>query len=93
MNNSATVKTDISALSADISRYLAQTRNGAMIDISALPDRVVEIHQRVQNASHNQRPELASLLTQVIGSLDELSREIQIRHDKVSRDIDSLDSV
>ncbi len=93
MNNSPTVKTDISALSADISRYLAQTRSGAMIDISGLPDRLVEIHQRVQNASHSQRPELSSLLTEVISSLDELSREIQIRHDKVSRDIDSLDGV
>lgn len=93
MNDSTTVKTDISALSADISRYLAQTRNGAMIDISSLPDRLVEIHQRVQNASHSQRPELSHLLTEVIGSLDELSREIQIRHDKISGDIDRLDGV
>lgn len=92
MTNSATVKTDISALSADISRYLAQTRKGQMIDIGSLPDRVIEIHQRVQNASHLQRPELLGLLNEVIHSLDELAREIQVRHDHLTKEISGLDS-
>ena len=91
MNSSETVKTDISALDADISRYLSQTRDGIMIDIATLPDRITDIHRRIQNSTHHQRPELSKLLNQVINALDELAREVQFRHDALSRDIEKLD--
>jgi len=92
MNNSETVKSDISALDADISRYLSQTKNGVMIDIAALPDRLTDIHRRVQNSDKPQRMELSQLLNEVIGSLDTLAREIQMKHDKLSTDIDQLEA-
>lgn len=91
MQNSETVKSDISALDADISRYLSQTRNGVMIDIATLPERLTDIHRRVQTAGTPQRAELSTLFQQVIGSLDKLAREIQIRHDAAKTGIDQLE--
>ncbi|USG59779.1 hypothetical protein NBZ79_11380 [Sneathiella marina] len=91
MMNDTNVKLEISALQADISRYRLQTQEGSMIDIATLPERVMDIHRRVQIAAPEHRPELSLLLTNVIGALDELSRDVQTQHDLVTRNIDVLE--
>lgn len=91
MMNDADVKLDISAMQADISRYRQQTQAGSMIDISTLPERIMDIHRQVQIAAPEHRPELSQLLTSVIGTLDELSRDVQTQHDRISRNIGILE--
>jgi hypothetical protein len=91
MKNEATVKKEISALHADIIRYRRQTQNGSMIEITNLPERILEVHRRVQIAEHEQRLELSQLLNDVIGALDELSRDVQMQHDLLTKNIDVLE--
>ncbi|MEH6526391.1 MAG: hypothetical protein V7723_09980 [Sneathiella sp.] len=91
MMNNENVERDITALHADISRYRLQTQEGSMIDIATLPERVVDIHRRVQIAAPDQRLELSQLLNNVITALDDLSRDVQMQHDLITHNIDILD--
>lgn len=91
MTNEMNVENVISALHADIFRYRQQTQNGSMIDIATLPERILEIHRRVQIAEHDQRLELSQQLNKVIAALDELSRDVHNQHDQLARNIDVLE--
>ena len=92
MDDIATIKTDVSELLENISDYLEQTRNGVMIDISALPETIVRLQSRMQSAPKQERAELSNFMNQVMKSLNDLAGEIQQRHDSLTKDIDRLDS-
>ncbi|MEX1034395.1 MAG: hypothetical protein WDZ54_00455 [Sneathiella sp.] len=88
----STINSDISELLNDISVYLEQTRNGIMIDMSSLPEKIIRVQGRVQNAPRDDRLELTKFMNQVMQSLNTLSNEIQQRHDTLGRDIHALES-
>ena len=92
MEDIAAIKTDVSDLLNNISDYLEQTRNGVMIDIGALPETIVSLQSRMQNAPKQERAELLNVMSQVMQSLNDLAGEIQQRHDALAKDIDRLDS-
>jgi hypothetical protein len=91
MEDIASIKTDVSELINDISRYLEQTRDGIMVDIGALPEQIVRLQGRMQSAPKQQRAELSNFMKQVMQALNELAAEIQLRHDSLARNIDKFD--
>lgn len=92
MENFATINADISNLMNDISGYLDLTQRGILIDMSSLPEKIIHIHGRVQNAPKDDRQELSKFMDQVMQSLNTLSKEIQLRYDTLSRDIGALEN-
>lgn len=92
MENFATINADISSLMNDISGYLDLTQRGILIDMSSLPEKIIHIHGRVQNAPKDDRQELSKFMDQVMQSLNTLSKEIQLRYDTLSRDIGALEN-
>ncbi|MBO0335132.1 hypothetical protein J0X12_16035 [Sneathiella sp. CAU 1612] len=92
MENFATINADISDLMNDISDYLDQTQRGIMIDMSTLPEKIIRIQGRVQNAPKDDRQELTKFMDQVMQSLNTLSNEIQLRYDSLTRDIGTLEN-
>tara|TARA_R110000787_G_scaffold48866_4_gene117385 strand:+ start:27309 stop:27602 length:294 start_codon:yes stop_codon:yes gene_type:complete len=92
MENMSTINSDISDLLNDISVYLEQTRNGIMVDMASLPEKIVRVQGRVQSAPRDDRIELTKFMNQVMQSLNTLSDEIQQRHDALGRDIHAMES-
>ena len=71
---------------------MEQARRGIMIDMSSLPEKIVRLQGRVQNAPKDDRQALAEFMGQVMQSLNTLSNEIQQRYDSLSRDISGLEN-
>ena len=92
MKDLKTINSDISDVMNDIADYLEQTRNGIMIDMSSLPEKIIRLQSEVQSTPRNDRIELTNSMNKVMESLNTLSNEIQQRHDAISRDIQTLES-
>jgi DNA-binding transcriptional regulator GbsR (MarR family) len=92
MENTRTISADISDVMNDIAEYMDQTQRGIMIDMSSLPDKLIQLQSRVQNAPKEERQELTESMEQVMQSLNTLSNEIQQRYDALNRDINSLEN-
>jgi len=92
MEDRSIINADISNVMNDIAGYLQQTRDGMMIDMSSLPDKIVRLQSRVQSAPKPDRLELTNFMNQMMQSLDTLSHEIQQRHDTLARDVINLES-
>ncbi|WP_373086807.1 hypothetical protein [Sneathiella sp.] len=90
-DNSGQIDSSISTLKQDIAAYQEQTCSGVMIDIGALPDRIVELQNHVQNSPREQRMRYTHLMAQLLAALDDLSHEIQLRHDVLAKDMMPLE--
>jgi hypothetical protein len=60
--------------------------------MGSLPQKIVHLQGRVQNAPKDERQELSQFMTQVMQSLNILSDEIQKRYDSLSSDISTLEN-
>lgn len=93
MTSDHTLLEDLSTLKARILSDLLKARKGDIIDISKLPDQLFGLHNRVKELAEEEQAPLVSAFEDVLGALDELSKEIQQRFNDISGQIETLDRV
>lgn len=82
---------DLNRLKTQIQSNLVEARTGNIIDISKLPDQLLDLHNRVTKITEEERPPLTCAYEEVLAALDELSQEIQQRYNEISGKIKILD--
>ncbi|MBL4740026.1 MAG: hypothetical protein JKY12_03480 [Sneathiella sp.] len=78
-------------LKSEMQTNLIKTKQGDIIDISKLPDRLLDLHNKVQKAEEKDRPLLSAALEDILGILDDLSGEIQNRYHEISDQVSIFD--
>ncbi|MAL80723.1 MAG: hypothetical protein CMN55_16725 [Sneathiella sp.] len=91
MEKIANINAEISDVMNDISDYLEQTRQGLMVDMGSLPEKIVRLQGRVQSAPREDRLRLTVFMNQMMQALNLLSDEIQKQHDLISRNIQRVE--
>ena len=91
MDNIAVINAEISDVMDDIADYLEQTRQGLMIDMSSLPNRIVRIQGHVQSAPREDRLRLTEFMNQMMHALNALSDEVQKQHDILHQTIRNIE--
>ncbi len=87
-----TLEEDFRTLKAEIWSDLLKARAGQIIDISKLPDRLQALHMRIAKTEEIDRAPLITAFEEVLGILDELSKEIQHRYNEISGQLKILDA-
>ncbi len=92
MSSEPSLEDAIQALEAEIVKHIDRAKEGGIVDISKFPERLLSLHNRVQQeSSETDKEALIQGLKSVLDALDSLAAEIRLRYKEVSGRIDQLE--
>jgi len=91
MTMSEQLKSDIQILKSELQISLTVAEQGSIVDISRIPDRLVNLHSGVARLDKPNQQAFGQSLEELLQLLDKLSQEIHKKYEDISQQIKMLD--